>query len=103
MSRREAKGPLNPLLKKRRTANLASLLGTEVVLNCCKTNVKVPWFGLLGFNASPTARVISRFGLLGFNASPTTRVISRFGLVYWGLTPHQQPGSYQGLVGFIGV
>ena len=65
--------------------------------------------GLLGFNASATARVISRFGLvywgltpqvwfglLGFNASATARVISRFGLVYWGLTPQQQPGSYQG-------
>ena len=37
-----------------------------------------------------------RFGLLGFNASATARVISRFGLVYWGLTPQQQPGSYQG-------
>ena len=42
------------------------------------------------------------FGLLGFNASPTARVISRFGLVYWGLPPQQQPGSYRGLVWFIG-
>ena len=36
------------------------------------------------------------FGLLGLNASATARVRSRFGLVYWGLTPQQQPGSYQG-------
>ena len=39
------------------------------------------------------------FGLLGFNASATARVISRRrndGLVYWGLTPQQQPGSHQG-------
>ena len=42
------------------------------------------------------------FGLLGLNASATARVISRFGLVYWGLTPHQQPGSYRGLIRFIG-
>ena len=61
------------------------------------------WVGLLGLNASATARVISRFGLLGPNASATARVISRFGLVYWGLTPQQQPGSYQGLVWFIGA
>ena len=33
-------------------------------------------FGLLGFNVSATARVISRFGLLGLNASATARVIS---------------------------
>ena len=36
-------------------------------------------FGLVGFNASATAKVISRFGLLGFNASAAA-------------------GSYQGLV-----
>ena len=61
--------------------------------------------GLLGLNASATTRVISRFGLvyLGLNASATARVISRFGLVYWGLTPQQQPGSYLGLVWFIGA
>ena len=38
-------------------------------------------FGLLGFNASATVRVISRFGLLGLNVSVTARVILRFGLV----------------------
>ena len=33
-------------------------------------------FGMLGLNASETARVRSRFGLLGFNASVTSKVIS---------------------------
>ena len=81
-----------------------------------------PWFGI---HSSATARVISRFGLvwfvrashlsnnqghikvwfglLGIHISATAMVTSRFGLVYWGLTPQQQPGSYQGLVWFIGV
>ena len=48
-------------------------------------SVNKGWLGLLGFNASATARVISRFGLLGFNASATARVISRFGLLGQGL------------------
>ena len=50
------------------------------------------WFGLLGLNASVTARVISRFGLLGLNISVTTRVISRFGLL--GLNASVTARSY---------
>ena len=55
-------------------------------------------FGLvcyIGLTPQRQGHIEVWFGLLGLNASATARVILRFGLVcYIGLTPQQQPGSY---------